>query len=110
MNMKNDKQIDLIEQAFKNAYQEKQPQEIPAVWQSAVMAAVRREVQAESREIERTEKTLLHISWIAAGIAAILVLVFGLFFSSSGDGSVENDLQKLYVDNTMTEMITVISQ
>lgn len=108
--MDNNKQIDLIEQAMKNAYQEKQPQEIPAIWQGAVIAAVKREAQAESKEIERTEKTLLHISWIAAGIAAILVLVFGLFFSQSNDGSVENDLQKLYVDNSMTEMITVISQ
>jgi hypothetical protein len=109
--MKNEKQIDLIEKAMKNAYLEgKTPAEIPPVWQSAVMASIQREVTAEDKAVKRTEATLLYLSWIAAGIAAILVLVFGMFFNDLNDGSVEDDLQNLYVDNSMTDMLTINSQ
>lgn len=110
--MNKDKQIDLIEQAMKKAYLDGgNTPVIPEIWQGAVMAAVKRVPQVELKEIERTERTLLHVSWIAAGIAAVLVLVFGLFFTNNtNDGSIEKDLQNFYVDNSMTDMLKVISQ
>lgn len=109
--MKNEKQIDIMEEAMKNAYNAKKaPVEIPPVWQSAVMTSIQRDASTEDRSVERTETTLLHISWIAAGIAAVLVMVFGLFFNDSSDGTIENDLQNLYVDNSMTDILMINSQ
>ena len=106
--MKNDRQIDLIEDTIRNAYLTgKTPEEIPAVWQSNVMASLKREINAEKNAVSRTETTMFHVSWIAAGIAAVLVLIFGLFFNTAdNDGSLEDDLQNLYVDNSMIDMFS----
>ena len=96
---------------MKNAYQEKTSQEISGVWQSAVMASVKREANAEDKAVAQTESVLLRLSWIAAGIAAILVFMFGLFFNTTvNEDSIEDDLQNLYVDNSMADILTISSQ
>lgn len=105
--MNNDKQTAIIEEAFKNAYQERSLPEIPEGWQGMVMSAVRQEVIAEDAVIARTENLIFRLSWLAAGIAAILIIMFSIFFNTAKDtDSLEEDLNNLYVDRYANEILT----
>lgn len=111
LKMNNDRQIDLIEEAFKNAHQEVQIPDAPDIWQSTVMASIQREIKAGDLGVDRTETIMFRLSWIAAGIAAILVLMFGLFFNSAIEqDTFEDDLQNLYVGTVTNEILTINSQ
>ena len=104
--MNNEKQIDLVEEALKRAYSENDGVNLPeAEWKSTLMLAVKEEYRSEVAETEILENSFLHYSWVAAAVAAALILVSGIMFSMRSD-NIEEDLQELYTDNTL-ETITM---
>jgi hypothetical protein len=108
--MNNREKIDLVEEKLKQAYVA--DDFVPAIaesWRHDVMVAVRSENSANTIGIEQTTIRLLHLSWIAAGIAACYILVFSLFYDSN-TGGIENDLQNFYVDGSVVEFIPGESQ
>ena len=96
---KSDKQTDIIEEVMKRAYLET-PHSVllPDEWQDSLMAIVNESCAPDDFEVERVEKTLIAVSWIAAGIAAALIIMSGIFYSVQSD-NFENDIQALYADN-----------
>ncbi len=108
--MNETEKIDLIEQRLKQAYSEADAAPlVPKSWRDNVMAAILSEEIVEDIRIERTTVRLLHLSWVAAGIAACYVLVFSLFYYTNNSG-IEHDLQNFYIDNTVAEFIPGESQ
>ena len=103
--MDNAEKIDLVEQGLKQAYHTADfTPMIAESWRHDVMTAIYNEGAVEDIRIERTTVRLLHLSWVAAGIAACYILVFSLFYDANAD-DIENDFQTLYVDNYITELI-----
>jgi hypothetical protein len=103
--MNDEHKIDVVEQALKQSYVSEVPDPVIAdLWQAGVMNLIREDVQRGEGNIEQTAGRLLHLSWIAAGIAAGVMLIFSLFYDSNSSG-IENDFQNLYVDSSVAEFI-----
>jgi len=103
--MNEKEKIDLIEESLKQSYRADDLKPVIAEsWRHDAMTAVRRENSANAVGIELTTIRLLHLSWVAAGIAACYMLVFTLFYETN-TGSIENDLQNFYVDGSVVEFI-----
>ena len=109
--MKNNVHADIIEEAMKNAYRNSTPSpEIPETWQKNLMAALREKRVPENIDFDMAASRIFRASWIAAGIAAVIVILFSIFFSPSHPGGgIEDDLRNLYADNSMNELVTDIS-
>ena len=105
--MKKEKQIDLVEEAMKNAYSgEVEIPEISSTWQSEIMNLITSECTPEDAEAETVEKEFLYFSGIAAGIAAALIIVSSIITYSTQSDTFENDINNLYSDNTLNNMTT----
>lgn len=108
--MDNSEKIDLVEQSLKQAYGAVDAHPIIAEsWRRDVMNAIYSDVTAADIRVERTAVRLLHLSWVAAGIAACYILVFSLFYDTNNSG-IENDFQSFYVDSSVAEFIPGESQ
>ena len=105
--MNKDKQIDLIEKAMQNAYgDEPGLREVSADWKSSLMASIKKEYSFEAATSENLENKFLRFSWVAAGIAATLIIVAGVLYSIQNN-DIESDIQELYADNSM-ETLTMV--
>ena len=104
-----EKQIDIVEEALKNRYSE-EPElpELSSEWQTTLMARISNECTTEDSEAEIIENEFLYFSWIAAGIAAALIIISSIIYTTPAD-SLENDIQELYsntaLDNLTTAMV-----
>ncbi|MCF6177347.1 MAG: hypothetical protein L3J71_16460 [Victivallaceae bacterium] len=108
--MDNAEKIDLVEQSLKQAYHAADFTPVIAEsWRRDVMTAIYNEGAVEDIRIERTTVRLLHLSWVAAGIAACYIIVFSLFHNADND-DIEHDFKNLYNDNFITELIPGVSQ
>jgi len=108
--MNNVEKIDLVEQKLKHAYCTNDA--VPVIadsWRRDVMTAIYSENSTDDRRIELTTVRLLHLSWVAAGIAACYMLVFSLFYDTDNSG-IENDFQSFYIDSSVAEFIPGESQ
>ncbi len=106
--MDRDRQIDLIEGAMRNAYSEEiASPEFSDTWQSTLMNHIAGECSPEDAEITTMEKEFLYFSWIAAGIAAALIIISSITNVVKQD-TLENDINELYSDNTLNSMITAM--
>ena len=94
-----DKKIDIIEEVMKRAYLETpHSSSLSDEWQDSLMNMVKESCSPDDFEMEKVEKTLIAVSWIAAGIAAALIVMSGVFYSVQSD-NFENDIQALYADH-----------
>ncbi len=104
--MNRNRQIDFIEEAMKNAYSGEE--DLPVVsesWQSTLMDHITTECSPEDAEAETIEKEFLYFSWIAAGIAAALIIISSITYATQPD-ALDDDLNELYSDNTLDNMTT----
>ena len=98
----NSKKIDIIESAMKNSYNAKeQHYEISPAWKDSVMNSIRE----ESNNNFVIEKRVVYFSWIAAGIAALFLLTSTIWLYNVDIGSIDNDIQDLYADNSVNEIL-----
>lgn len=98
----NSQKIDIIESAMKNSYNAKDNHyEISSAWKSSVMNSIRE----ESDNNFAIEKRVVYFSWIAAGIAAIFLLASTIWIYNVDLGSIDNDIQDLYADNSVNEIL-----
>jgi hypothetical protein len=96
--------IDLIEQAMKNAYlKEAELPEMSAAWKSSIMERINEDFSPEDTETEIIEKKFLYFSWVAAGVAAALVIISTITFSLQ-QNNFEDDIHELYADNTLDDL------
>ena len=107
--MNTDKQITIIEKAMCRAYS-KEPllPEISSSWQASLMTAIQNAPQPEEVEIKMMEKKILYFSWVAASIAAALIIVSGVVYYSPERDTLENDITALYADNTLDHITTAM--
>lgn len=106
--MNTEKDSELIEEALIKAFNDQHIPEIPENWQEQVMFAVRQEANSTDKSWANAENLIFKLSWVAAGIAAILVIIFSIFFIPLNEkGSWEEDLNNLYVDKYTNEILTV---
>ena len=104
-----DKQITIIEKAMCRAYSEEPSlPEISPQWQTSLMAAIKNELPPEELEIKMMEKKFLYFSWIAASIAAVLIIFSGVMYYSPETNTLENDITALYADNTLDHITTAM--
>jgi hypothetical protein len=106
--MNRNAQIDFIEEVMKRAYSgEENTPELSKESQNTIMNSIYREFSDGNRENEVIEKKFLYISWIAAGIAATLLLISSLTFAMQHD-NFESDIDELYADNTLDNLTTAM--
>lgn len=99
--MNNEKQIDMVEEALRRAYSDREIVSTPsAEWKSTLMFAVKEEYESEEVEVEILENSFLYYSCLVAAVAAVLILVSGIVFAMQPD-NIEEDLEQLYSDNTL---------
>ena len=104
-----DKQITIIEKAMCRAYSEKPSlPEISSSWQASLMTAIKNELPPEEVEIKIIEKKFLYFSWVAASVAAALIIISGIVYYSPETNTLENDITALYSDNTLDHITTAM--
>ena len=108
--MKNSKQIDLVEKSMQDAYSEEvELPDISPAWQTTLMKRITSECTPEDTETRTIETEFLYFSWIAAGIAAALIIISTMIYATGTD-SIENNINELYsytaFDNLTTTMET----
>jgi len=104
--MKIDRQVDIIEEVLQRAYSQQSESELPtpsSAWKTAIMEQVREYSSPEDVEVEIIEKKFLYLSWIAAGIAAALIIISTMTFALQQD-NLESDINELYADNTLDNL------
>ena len=107
--MKIDKQITIVEKAMCRAYSEEPSlPEISSSWQSSLMTAIKNELPPEEAEIKMMEKKFLYFSWVAASIAAALIIISGVVYYSPERNTLDNDITALYADNTLDHITTAM--
>lgn len=102
--MRKEKQVNLVEDAMRRAYKAQDSSSLSDEWKSSLMAIVQEDEKVFEIE-KQIEKRFLYFSWIAAGIAAALIIVSGMLYSFQSY-DIENDIQELYSDDTL-ETITM---
>ena len=107
--MKNSKDIDLIEKAMQDAYSQIDAPPAPSSqWQNDLMSRITAEFTPEDTEKQTLEKEFLYFSWIAAGIAAVLIMVLTIISATATD-PIENNINELY-SYTAFDHLTVMEK
>lgn len=105
--MNSSKHIDMIEQAMQKAYSEEPEITDPSSeWKSALMDRITAEYTPEDTEKQTIEKEFLYFSWIAAGIAAALIMILTIISATSTD-PIENNINELYSYTAFDHLTTM---
>jgi len=106
--MNREKQTTLIEEAMKRAYlKDSEIPEISQSWKHSIMDHIKADSSPEDLELKIIEKKFLYFSWIAAGIAAALIIISTMTFALQQD-NFETDMHELYADNTLNNLTTAM--